>query len=126
MFIQTWTKYLPILHILLKRAIQSEQTFNLNVSDFQQAGATRKIGYKFTIQFVKGRVDNVLTSNMARDFATAALEHANIKSLLQQHSYQISMNAKFQLSIKCTPQEKSEEELEEEKLVSESLQETTA
>ena len=117
MYTQTWAKYLPILKILLKRAVSGDQLFNLNVSDFKQAGATRKIGYKFVINFVEGRVDNILTSDIARDFATALLDDANIKALIMQHNYQISMNTKFQLNIKFISKAPADNEVANEELV---------
>jgi hypothetical protein len=100
MYISTWAKYLPVLKILLKRSEACEQIFNLNVSDFKLAGATRKTGYKFIIQFLGGRVNNVLTCDIARDFAFALLEDVHTKEIIIQNNYDISMNEKFQLCIK--------------------------
>ena len=117
MYTQTWAKYLPIVKILLKRAVAGDQIFSLNVSDFKQAGATRKIGYKFIIHFVDGRVDNILASDIARDFASALLDDANIKALIQQNNYQISMNTKFQLNIKYIAKAPAESEVVNEELV---------
>ena len=100
MYTQTWLKYIPVVKILMKRSTTGDQLFNLNVSDFKQAGATRKIGYKFNIDFSEGRIDNILASDLAKDFAAALLDDPNTKELITQNNYQISMNAKFQLTIK--------------------------
>lgn len=117
MYIQTWSKYLPIIKILLKRAIASDQLFNLNASDFQQAGATRKTGYKFLIHFCDGRLDNVLTCNLAKDFTIALAEEAGTKFLLTQQDYSISMDKNFRLTIKCIPKAAVEQERLQEELV---------
>jgi hypothetical protein len=104
MYTKIWDKYLPIIKILLKRAAGGDQVLNLNLTDFERAGIARKSGYKFTIQFSNGRVDNVISSvPLAKDLATALQEDPAVKSLLQQNDYHISMNPKYQLGIKFIP-----------------------
>jgi hypothetical protein len=101
MHTQIWNKYLPIIKILLKRSASGDQLLDLNLTDFERAGIARKSGYKFTIQFSNGRVDNVISSvPLAKDLATALLEDAAVKELLQQNDYQVSMNPKYQIGIK--------------------------
>lgn len=101
MYTQIWNKYLPVIRILMKRAAASEQLLNLNASDFERSGATRKSGYKFNIFFCNGRVDNVISAwPIARDLADTLLQDAAAKELLSGNDYQISMSAKFQLGIK--------------------------
>lgn len=106
MYTQIWNKYLPIIKILMKRAAGGDQVLDLNVTDFERAGVARKSGYKFTIQFSNGRVDNVISSMpLARDLAIAMQEDRSVKDLLLQNDYHISMNAKYQLSIKFIPRD---------------------
>lgn len=101
---QIWGKYLPIIRILMKRSAGGDQVLDLNLTDFERAGIARKSGYKFTIQFSHGRVDNVISSvPLARDLATALQEDPDIKSLLLQNDYHISMNPKYQIGIKFIP-----------------------
>lgn len=101
---QIWAKYLPIIKILMKRASGGDQVLNLNLTDFERAGIARKSGYKFTIQFSNGRVDNVISDMpLAKDLATALQEDAAVKSLLLQNDYHISLNPKYQLGIKFIP-----------------------
>ena len=100
-----WTKYLPILRIILKKSIAEEQVFALNVPDFERAGFKRKSGYKFLIRLKDGRLDNVLTdAPVASSLVSALLEDAAIRELVQTHEFHISMNAKFQLTIRHVPQ----------------------
>lgn len=100
-----WLKYLPILRIILKRSLTEEQQFALNVPDFERAGFKRKSGYKFFIRLKDGRLDNVLTeSPIASSLASTLLEDSTIKELVQTHELHISMNTKFQLSVRHIPQ----------------------
>jgi hypothetical protein len=102
MYIQTWLKYLPVIRILLKRATDGAQTFQLNLSDFEKTGTPRKTGFKFTIRFANGRADNLSAlPPIAKDFASVLVQDATINELFKQHVYQVSMSSKFQLDIQC-------------------------
>ncbi|HEX2607223.1 MAG TPA: hypothetical protein VHK91_07580 [Flavisolibacter sp.] len=106
-----WAKYLPIIRILLKKAITSEQQLNLNIPDFERVGLTRKTGYKFLIRFKSAKVDNVIIdSPVASSLASSLLEDQSIKAILLQEDFSISMNAKFQMTITHIPGEVHETE----------------
>lgn len=101
MYTQVWNKYLPIIHILMKRAVSSDQLLDMNVIDFERSGAARKSGYKFTILFNDGRVDNVISSSpLAKDLAATLLQDPRVKELLDRNNYQFHLSAKFQLGIR--------------------------
>lgn len=101
MYTHIWLKYLPIVKILMKRSSSGDQTLDLNRIDFERAGTGRKAGYKFTIEFTNGRVANVISNSpLAPDLATVILQDETIKSLLTSNNYQVSLNTRFQLSIK--------------------------
>ncbi|GAC1439849.1 MAG: hypothetical protein NVSMB63_05590 [Sediminibacterium sp.] len=103
MYTQIWSKYIPIIRILLKRTATGDQTLELNRIDFERAGVGRKAGYKFTIELVKGRVANLISSSaLASDLATVILEDPAIKGLLALNDYTIALNTRFQLSLKRT------------------------
>jgi hypothetical protein len=109
MYTQIWSKYLPIIKILLKRTVNGDQVLDLNRIDFERAGSGRKAGYKFSIEFTKGRVANIISgSALASDLASVMLEDANIKPILLANHYIVSLNTKFQLSMKnVTPKEET-------------------
>ena len=101
MYTQVWTKYLPIIRILLKRSATGEQTLDMNRIDFERAGSGRKAGYKFTIEFRKGRVSNLISSSpLASNLAAVLLQDGVVKDLFQKGDYDISLNTRFQLHIK--------------------------
>lgn len=111
MYTHIWLKYLPIIRILLKKTAAGDQTLNLNRPDFEKAGVARKAGYKFTIEYKNGKVANVIsTSQLALDLAAVMLEDATVKNLFVTGNYEVSLNTRFQLSLKNTsPQEVLEE-----------------
>ncbi|MGZ5133569.1 MAG: hypothetical protein ACXWCG_00410 [Flavitalea sp.] len=101
MYTQVWTKYLPIIRILLKRSATSEQTLDMNRIDFERAGSGRKAGYKFVIELRKGRVSNLISSSpLASNLATVLLADPVVKDLFLKVDYDISLNTRFQLHIK--------------------------
>lgn len=101
MYNHIWKKYLPIIKILLKRSFGEEQVLDLNRIDFERAGTARKAGYKFKIEFIEGKVGNVISgSPLAMHLAQVILEDDATKEILKEHHFEVSLNTKFQLSIK--------------------------
>jgi hypothetical protein len=110
MYTQTWIKYLPVIRILLKRAITEDQIFQLNTSDFQKAAVVRKTGHKFTIGFSNGKTDNLIgMPEIAKNLSDVLLFDPAVKELLIQNGYTISFDAKCQLTLRkavvISPQE---------------------
>lgn len=103
-----WDKYLPIFRIVFKRSLASEQKLALNAPDFERAGFRRKSGYKFLVVLKDGRLDNVLVDMpLASSLASALLNDKVIKDLAIENEIHISMNAKYELTIRTTvPEEK--------------------
>jgi hypothetical protein len=110
MYTHIWLKYLPIIKILLKRSASGDQSLDLNRIDFERAGTGRKAGYKFTIELTNGRVANVISNSpLAPDLAAVLLQDEASKAILANNNFQVSLNTRFQLSIKnCTPQTNEE------------------
>ena len=101
MYTQTWNKYLPVIRILLKRAITEDQVLQLNTSDFQKAATVRKTGPKFTLAFSNGKADNsVGLPDIARNLSSVLLLDPAAKELLRQNGYTISFDTKCQLMLR--------------------------
>jgi hypothetical protein len=104
MYTQTWSKYLPVIKILLKRSLSGDQHLNLNVPDFEKKGA-RKVAEKFSMRLNKGKLnDSIRSLEIAKDLAFVLLNNAEANELISRNDYQISMNSKFQLSIQFIPE----------------------
>src|SRR5690348_14570209 len=104
MYTTVWNKYLPVLRIVLKRSLVAEQMFALNVPDFKNAGMTRKTGYKFLLKIKGGKLSNVIVdSPLASNLATTLLEDATLQKIFADNEFHISLNPKFELTIKHIP-----------------------
>ncbi len=101
MYNHIWKKYLPIIRILMKKSVSEEQVLDLNRIDFERAGTGRKAGYKFKIEFTDGKVGNVISgSTLAMHLAQVILEDNAAQEILNEHNFEVSLNTKFQLTVK--------------------------
>ena len=101
MYNNVWAKYLPVIRIVLKRSLVAEQILSLNAPDFERAGLSRKSGYKFLLKFREGRIDNVIVDlPLASSLASTLLTDKVVKDLFSEHEFHISLNPKFELTIK--------------------------
>src|SRR4051812_3851572 len=104
MYTNVWSKYLPIIRIVLKKSMTAEQVLDLNIPDFERAGMLRKSGYKFHIKFKNGKVENVIiASPLASSLASVLFADEVVKNLFRDNEFHISLNPKFQLTIKHVP-----------------------
>jgi hypothetical protein len=101
MYNHIWKKYLPIIRILMKKSVSEEQVLDLNRIDFERAGSGRKSGYKFKIEFTDGKVGNVISgSALATHLAQVILDDSAAQEIINEHNFEVSLNTKFQLTIK--------------------------
>ncbi len=111
MYTHIWKKYLPIVKILMKKSIKDVQVLDLNRVDFERAGSGRKAGYKFNIEFTDGKVGNVISgSPLAMNLAQVVLEDDAAKQILNEHNFEVSLNTRFQLTIKNVEKEAADVE----------------
>ena len=104
MYKTVWAKYLPIIRIVLKRSLAAEQILALNNPDFERAGMTRKSCYIFLIKLKDGKPSNVIVDfPLASGLTTTLLEDKAIQELIATNEFHISLNPKFELTIKHIP-----------------------
>lgn len=104
MYTNVWTKYLPVIRIVMKRSLASEQVLALNVRDFERAGLVRKSGYKFLISFKNGkRGDVVINLPLASSLSNVMMEDEGVQKLIENSEFQITLNPKFELNIRHVP-----------------------
>jgi hypothetical protein len=102
-YLTTWRRYIPVIRLHLKKSFNEEQSFKLNITDFESAGDRGKSGYTFNITMENGKVtNNISGSAVARDLYEALKTDEASKALLQDKSIKISVGKSFVLSIKTT------------------------
>jgi hypothetical protein len=104
MYTNVWSKYLPIIRIVMKRSLIAEQMLALNVPDFERAGMKRKSGYKFSFGLKNGKLKNVIIDlPLASSLAAVLLEDAVVNELVQKNEFYITLSPKYELSIRHIP-----------------------
>ncbi|WP_295655573.1 hypothetical protein [uncultured Mucilaginibacter sp.] len=102
-YLTTWKKYIPVIRLHLKKSLNEDQSFKLNITDFESAGDRGKSGYSFNIAMENGRVtNNISGSAVARDLYEALKGDEAIKTMLQDKQVKISVGKTFILTIKTT------------------------
>jgi hypothetical protein len=102
-YLQTWKRYIPVIRLHLKKSLTEDQSFKLNITDFESAGDRGKSGYSFSIVIENGKVtNNISGSAVARDLFEALKDDEAIKALLQDKSVKISVGKTFLMSFKTT------------------------
>lgn len=104
MYTSIWSKYLPIIRIVMKRSLVAEQVLALNAPDFERAGMKRKSGYKFSFALKNGRLKNVIIDlPLASSLAAVLLEDKVINELVQTNEFYISLSSKYELTVRHVP-----------------------
>lgn len=102
-FAAVWSKYLPAIKILIKKAAATEQLLGMNRNDFETAAGIKKSGYKFTVNFSNGRADALFSGNdIVQALISVLLENVTTQAMLSESNYTFSFNSKYQLQIKNT------------------------
>ena len=104
MFIQTWKKYLPVILFLMKRSSKGQQTLDMNLTDFERAGRSKKIRLNFSnIIFDNGRVDHDSNhTGLVTDLIIVLQQSKPAEILMQYQQFSFSMNIRCQLMITNT------------------------
>ena len=103
-YTQIFNRYMPVIKILLKKSIQAEQVLALDKGDFEKVGS-RKAGFKFRIEFVKGRVANLISgSEIASELALAMQENEGVRNVLITNDFAVELNTRYQMKISCPNQ----------------------
>ena len=103
-YLLTWKRYLPVIRLHLKKSVAEDQSFKLNITDFESAGDRGKSGYTFSLSMDNGKVtNNISSSSVARDLYEALKSDEAIKAMLLEKSIKISVGKSFMLTIKNTP-----------------------
>lgn len=115
MFTFTWKKYLPVIHILLKKVSRETQTLQMNETDFRRAAGGRKIKFSFAaMQMKNGKIVSSSTHAPVAKELGALLQESDItRYMIRDLHVEFSLDNSFLLTIKdATPVPEAEEEVE--------------
>ena len=99
-FAGVWSRYLPAIRILVKKAVVTDQVIDINRSDLELAGGIKKSGYRFLIDFIKDK-PTLLFSNddLAKSFIAVVSADEVIRKYFLDNDYTFTFGTKYQLLI---------------------------
>ena len=104
MYRNVWLRYLPIIRIVMKRALAAEQILALNAPDFERAGVKRKSGYRFSFNLKGGKLQNVIVElPLASSLAAVLLEDKAVREFTETNEFYFALNTKYELTIRHVP-----------------------
>ena len=101
-YVGFWNRYLPVIRIKMKEAINKNELSQLSLSkyDFEVAGGRLKSPYTFSLELIGGKFTNsIACSDVARNLYQVLSTDAVAREWLQDKRLKINMSAKFVLNF---------------------------
>jgi hypothetical protein len=103
-YLQLWTKYSPVIKLLLKRTDSEDQKLQLYKHEFENGGVLDKTGYSFNIEILAGKVTKTSSRKaVAHDLVNILENNLDIKNWLKEHRVRFVMGKSFELQIQKVP-----------------------
>eukprot|EP01035_Chromulina_nebulosa_P052495 gene52495-71599_t len=101
MFLSLWTKYLPVIHIVLKKTLAEDQLLPLNKLEFQSVDNRKNANHSFNIEIINGKVQNgVGSATIGKDFFTVINNDNSINAFMADKTIWFTMGKNYQLTLK--------------------------
>lgn len=95
-----WKKYLPIIKILMKKAVLKPQRFKIQRTELKSLGDREKAGYSFRLEVIKGKVTNNISGTaVARDLRDVLFSDASVYEIFKQNDFLFRLDSDFVLLI---------------------------
>jgi hypothetical protein len=103
-YLTLWTKYLPVIRILLKRSINEEQQVSLGKMELQSVDNRKNANYSFNLAIAKGKVENNIgTAAISKDLFSVLSQDSVVSSFMNDKNITIQMTRTAQLTLKTNP-----------------------
>jgi len=100
--IALWTKYLPAIRILLKKAMNEEQQFTLNKIELQAVDNRKNANFSFNLEISNGKVENSLAvSPMGKDLFNVLNGDFIVREFMLDKKIMIQMTRSSLLTFRC-------------------------
>lgn len=97
-----WTKYLPALRILLKKAVIEEQRFTLSKIELQSVDNRKNANFSFNLEILNGKVESGPgVSPMGKDLFNVLNGDLIVRMFMLDKKIMIQMTRSSLLTLKC-------------------------
>ncbi len=101
-FLALWTKYLPAIRILLKKAVNEEQQITLSKMELQSVDNRKNANFSFNLEISNGKVENnVGVPPMGKDLYSVLSGDMLVRNFMLDKKINIQMSRASQLTLKC-------------------------
>lgn len=97
-----WTKYLPAIRILLKKAVNEEQQFTLSKMELQSVDNRKNVNFSFNLEITNGKVESGLgVSPMGKDLFNVLNGDLLLRTFMLDKKINIQMTRSSLLTFRC-------------------------
>jgi hypothetical protein len=97
-----WTKYLPAMRILLKKAMNEEQQIAFSKIELQSIDNRKNVNFSFNLEISNGKVESTLgVSPMGKDLFNVLNSDLHVRSFMLDKKIMIQMTRSSLLTFKC-------------------------
>ncbi len=101
MFLALWTKYLPVIRIVLKKSVNEEQQVTLNKMEFQAVDNRKNANHSFDLSIVNGKAEKgVGFAAIGKDLFNILNNDLAVNNFMADKTITIKMGKSNQLTIK--------------------------
>ena len=100
-FSALWTKYLPVLRIMLKKSIADEQQVAVGKLELNAADSRKNANYVFKVEIVKGKIVSTIGNKIiSKDLLNVLNSDPLMRAFMADKQIYLSMDKSSQLTLK--------------------------
>lgn len=101
-YLALWTKYLPAIRILLKKAVAEEQQMSVGKLELQSIDTRKNVNFSFNMEINHGKVENSLAvAALGKDLFSVLNGDSVVRTFLKDKNIAIEMTKATMLKIRC-------------------------
>ena len=101
-FLALWTKYLPAIRILLKKAVNEEQQITMSKMELQSIDNRKNVNFSFNLEILQGKIENSMAvAPMGKDLFSVLHSDQLVRHFMLDKKIQIQMSRASLMTLKC-------------------------
>src|SRR5258708_4921926 len=101
-YLALWTKYLPAIRILLKKAVTEQQQMSVGKLELQSIDTRKNVNFSFNMEINHGKVENSLAVHaLGKDLFNVMNGDSVVRTFMRDKNIVIEMTKATMLSIRC-------------------------
>jgi hypothetical protein len=99
-FLALWTKYLPVIRILLKKSVTEAQQLSVGKMELQTLDNRKNANHSFNIEIVKGKIENGIgAAPIGKDLYSVLSQDSIVSKFMNDKNIVIQMTRASQLTL---------------------------